>query len=93
MSGCLRWDRASPNAKWVESPQTPLPMPVTQWTHWTNAWQISTHHIVFVDQTIPAYFELEFHERVTELHMTAAAHFMTEHYLSFDSGPPIRPPR
>ena len=91
--GNRRWDRAAPNAKWVESPQTPLSMPVTQWTHWTNAWQISTHDVVFVDPTIPAYFDIEFHEQLTQLRMTAAAHFMTERYVRFDSGPPIRPPR
>jgi hypothetical protein len=68
-------------------------MPVTQWTHATNVWQISTHDIVFVDQSIPAYFDLSFGEHLSELHMTAAAHFMTDRYVSFDSGPAIRPPR
>jgi methionine-rich copper-binding protein CopC/putative copper export protein len=91
--GTKRWDRDAPGKPWVESPQTPLRMPTTQWTRWTNAWQISTHHVVFVDQSIPAYFDVEFHERPTEMRMTAAAHFMTDRYLSFDSGPAIRPPR
>jgi hypothetical protein len=77
----------------VESPQTPLRMPVTQWTRATNVWQISTHHVVFVDQTIPAYFDLEFGEQLVQLRMVAAAHFMTDRYVSFDSGPAIRPPR
>jgi hypothetical protein len=91
--GGRRWDRSRPKAKWVESPQTPLSMPTTQWTHATNVWQISTHDIVFVDQSIPAYLQLEFHERPTLLRMTAAAHFMTDRYVSFGSGPEIRPPR
>jgi hypothetical protein len=91
--GNRRWDRDRPGTPWAESPQTPLSMPVTQWRRATNVWQISAHHIVFVDPTIPAYFDLAFHERPSLLRMTAAGHFMTDRYLSFDSAPAIRPPR
>jgi len=91
--GAHRWDRASPSARWVESPQTPLPQPTVPFRRATNVWQISAHDIVFVDPTIPAYFDLEFHERPTSLHMIAAAHFMTDRYVRFDSGPALRPPR
>lgn len=91
--GARRWDRNGPGKPWLESPQTPLQMPTTQWRKATNVWQVSPHRILFVDQTIPAYFDLSFGEHLSQLRMTAAAHFMTDRYLSFDSGPAIRPPR
>jgi copper transport protein len=91
--GAHRWDRASPHARWVESRQAPLSQPVAPFRKATNVWQISTHDIVFYDPTIPAYFDLEFHERPTALHMIAAAHFMTDRYLSFGSAPRLRAPR
>lgn len=91
--GAHRWDRASPKAHWVESAQTPLPQPTVPFRRARNVWQISTHDIVFVDPTIPAYFDLEFHERPTALHMIAAAHFMTDRYVSFGSAPRLRAPR
>ena len=85
-----RWDRNSPRARWVESPQTPLPQPNIPWTRATNVWRISPHDVVFVDPSIPAYFDLRGHE---ELRMTAAAHFMVDRYVSFGSTPRLRPPR
>jgi copper transport protein len=91
--GAHRWDRASPRAPWVESSQTPLPQPTVPFRRATNVWQISTHDVVFVDPTIPGYFDLEFHERPTALHMIAAAHFMTDRYVSFGSAPRLRAPR
>jgi copper transport protein len=91
--GARRWDRATPAARWVESPQTPLQQPRPPWNKATNVWQISTHHIVFVDPTIPAYFDLEAHEFPTSLHMVAAAHFMTDRYVSFGSPSRLRAPR
>jgi hypothetical protein len=91
--GARRWDRATPTGKWVESSQTPLQQPATQWARATNVWRISAHDLVFVDPTIPGFFDLEFHERLTQVRMTAAAHFMTDRYLSFDSGRALRPPR
>jgi copper transport protein len=91
--GAHRWDRNSPHARWVESPQTPVTQPVAPFRKARNVWRISSHEIVFYDPTIPAYFELEFHERPTALHMIAAAHFMTDRYLSFGSAPRLRAPR
>jgi copper transport protein len=88
--GARRWDRALPTADWVESPQTPLRQPTVPWTRATNVRRISPHDIVFVDPTIPAYFDLHDH---TELRMTAAAHFMVDRYVSFGSTPRLRPPR
>ncbi|HEY3542298.1 MAG TPA: copper resistance protein CopC [Gaiellaceae bacterium] len=91
--GGRRWDRDSPNGRWRESPQTPLRQPVVPWTRATNVWQISTHQTVFVDPTIPAYFELEAHELPTSLRMVAAAHFMEDRYVSFGTPRRVRAPR
>ena len=88
--GGRRWDRNSPTGRWQESPQTPLPQPAVPWTRATNVWRISPTDVVFVDPSIPAYFDL--HGRA-ELHMTAAAHFMVDRYVSFGSTPRLRPPR
>ena len=91
--GGRRWDRDSPTGRWRESPQTPLPQPAVPFKRATNVWQVSAYHIVFVDPSIPAYFDLELHERPTSLRMVAASHFMVDRYVSFGSTPRLRPPR
>jgi hypothetical protein len=91
--GGHRWDRETPHGRWVESSQTPLTQPALPWRRATNVWQISTHDIVFVDPTIPAYFDLQFGEKPHALNMVAAAHFMTDRYVSFGSAPRLRAPR
>jgi len=91
--GAHRWDRSSPHAPWVESPQSPVTQPLAPFRKATNVWRISKHDVVFYDPTIPAYFELVTHDRPTALHMIAAAHFMTDRYLSFGSTPRLRAPR
>ena len=62
--GDRRWDRDTPQGKWVESPQTPLVQPATQWRYSTNAHVISqtpsTTTVSFADPTIPAYFRVTF---------------------------------
>ena len=98
--GGRRWDRSSPAAKWQESAQTPLEQPATQWSYATNAHVIAddgaTKTVSFVDPTVPAYFTVQFDAttlRPRVLHMTAAAHFMTDSYTSFNSPRAIYPPR
>jgi copper transport protein len=91
--GAHRWDRESPHGRWVESAQSPLTQPAVPWRRATNIWQISTHDIVFVDPTIPAYFDLQFGEKPYALHMIAAAHFMTDRYVSFGSARRLHAPR
>jgi hypothetical protein len=92
--GARRWDRAGGGAAWVESPQTPVRQPTTQWTFATNAHRLAADTITFADPTIPAFFTLHLRgSRPRLLEMTAAAHFMTDRYVSFDSPPRIRPPR
>lgn len=98
--GGRRWDRAAAGKPWVESPQTPLPQPATQWNYSTSAHVIAqtarTTTVSFADPTIPAYFTVSLDRRTLlprVLHMVAPAHFMTDRYLSFNAPPAIRPPR
>jgi hypothetical protein len=56
----------------------------------------STKTISFADPTIPAYFTVTLDAKTLlprVLHMTAAAHFMTDSYESFNSPRAIFPPR
>jgi copper transport protein len=98
--GKRRWDRETPNGKWVESAQTPLPQPATLWRYAANAHVLaqtsSTTTVSFVDPTVPAYFTVAFDRQTLRprvLHMTASAHFMTDSYLGFNEPRTIRPPR
>jgi copper transport protein len=98
--GGHRWDRATPAAKWQESAQTPLTQPATQWNYAANAHVIADHGatttVSFVDPTVPAYFTVRFDAKTLRprvVHMTAAAHFMTDRYESFNSPRAIYPPR
>jgi copper transport protein len=98
--GDRRWDQETPNGRWIESPQTPLPQPATNWNYAANARVLaqtpSTITVSFVDPTVPAYFTVTFDRttlRPRVLHMTAPAHFMTDTYLGFNAPRAIRPPR
>lgn len=97
--GDRRWDRSTPHGKWVESQQTRLHQPATQWVFVANAHVIAQTPtmitVSFADPTIPAFFTVSFERyslRPRVLHMTAASHFMTDSYLGFNEGPAIRPP-
>jgi hypothetical protein len=98
--GTRRWDRATPRAQWQESGQTTLPQPATQWSFATNAHVIaddgSTKTVTFADPSIPAYFTVTLDAKTLlprVLHMTAAAHLMTDSYESFNAPRSIFPPR
>jgi copper transport protein len=99
--GTRRWDRDSPHGRWQPSPQDPaLPQPHTQWERAANAHVLSVagrwKTVSFADPTLGAFFELTFDRgtlRPRVLHMTAAAHFMTDRYLGFNPAREIRPPR
>jgi copper transport protein len=98
--GERRWDRTAPNGRWQESAQTTLPQPATQWNYATNAYVISadgaTKTVSFADPTIPAFFTVTLETKnllPRVLHMTAAAHFMTDRYESFNLPRAIFPPR
>src|SRR5262249_27452297 len=98
--GNRRWDRPTSSSRWIESAQTPLTQPATQWNVATNAYLIggdgSTKTVSFVDPTVPAYFTMTIDARTLRprvLRMTAAAHFMTDRYRGFNEPRAIRPPR
>ncbi|MHB8468149.1 MAG: copper resistance CopC/CopD family protein [Gaiellaceae bacterium] len=98
--GARRWDSDGAGKPYVESSQTPLPQPATQWSESANAHVLarsaSTVTVSFVDPTIPAYFTVVFDRatlRPRVLRMAASAHFMTDRYLEFNEPPAIRPPR
>jgi copper transport protein len=97
--GSRRWDRA-PGGKWVTSPQDPTPQPEPIWAgHFTNAYLLettpTTYVVSFAKPTGPAWFTLALDRRTLlprSMRMTAAAHFMTHHYTSFDAARKVRPP-
>jgi len=97
--GNRRWDRDTPQGRWIESAQTPLTQPSTLWAYAANAHVVaqtsSMATVSFVDPTIPAYFTITLDRqrlRLRALHMTASAHFMTDTYLGFNAPRAIRPP-
>ncbi len=99
--GTRRWDRTTPHGRWVASAQIPrLPQPATQWRSATNAHVLARSGrwvtVSFADPSIPAFFTLQLDPRTLRprvLHMTAAAHFMSDRYVSFSRAREIRPPR
>ncbi len=99
--GNRRWDRGSAHGRWQRSRQDPaLPQPHTQWERATNAHLLSVagrwETVSFADPGFGAFFTLTFDRRTLRprvLHMTAAAHFMTDRYLGFSPRREIRAPR
>ncbi len=102
--GTKRWDRPTPSAKWVESPQLPpIRQPTPFWASVANArvlgegdlggkpvWVIS-----FFDPVTPAWFEARVEKssgRTLVLDMTAVAHFMHHVYGPFDAPFELHPP-
>jgi hypothetical protein len=102
--GTKRWDRATPTAKWVESPQLPpISQPTPFWAAVTDAhvlgegavsgkpvWVVS-----FFDPVTPAWFEAQVEKttgRTLVLDMTAVAHFMHHVYGPFDVPFELHPP-
>jgi hypothetical protein len=95
--GGRRWDRSNPNAKWIESSQTPLDVMHPYWGTVTNVHLVAPNTLTFLDRSIPAWFRVTLGgapllPRVT--HMTAAAHFMIDRYGAYgDSSAPSPPSR
>jgi hypothetical protein len=102
--GTKRWDRPTPTAAWVESPQEPpIHQPQPFWASVSNArvlgeetvdgkpvWVVS-----FFDPVTPAWFEARVEKstgRTLVLDMTAAAHFMHHLYGPFDAPFELHPP-
>jgi hypothetical protein len=101
--GDKRWDRTTPTAKWVESPQTELTQPVPPWTAVQDAHVLAEERfqgrpswlVSFFDPGTPAWFTVvieqkTFHTLQTE--MITTAHFMHDVYGAFNRTPAITPP-
>jgi hypothetical protein len=96
--GGRRWDR-SPGGRWVASAQSPLHIPAAPWSIIRDARLIGRTprlwRVAFLDPTIPAWFEVTLDRRTMrtlDVHMTAAAHFMHDRYLRFNTRVRITPP-
>jgi copper transport protein len=97
--GARRWDRSG-KGRWVPSPQEPTPQPEPIWAgHFTNAFLLdetsSTYTVAFMKPLGPVWFTVQLDRKTLlprDLHMTAAAHFMTHRYTSFNAPSKINPP-
>jgi hypothetical protein len=102
--GDKRWDRGTPKAKWVESPQLELTQPVPPWTAVQDAHVLAAETfqghpawlVSFFDPGTPAWFTVVI-ERKTyhtlQSEMITTAHFMHDVYGAFNATPPITPPK
>jgi len=92
--GARRWDSAGPGKPYVESPQTPIRPIQPYWNDTTNVHVVAPGVLTFLDRTIPAWFRVELRrDRLPRVvHMTAAAHFMVDRYLGFDTPVDVSPP-
>jgi copper transport protein len=98
--GKRRWDRLGPAKPWQESATVILPQPTAPWgKHWRDVrvLKVTPQQLTasWVDPTVPAWFTATFDRRTgrpSNLHMTAAAHFMRHRYFGFDAPISIAPP-
>jgi len=91
--GATRWDRDSPKAPWLRSEQTPLDATEPYWQNPTNVHLVAPNVVTFLDRRIPAWFRVTVVAgRPSVSRMTAAAHFMVDRYVGFDTGVAVSPP-
>jgi copper transport protein len=91
--GSRRWDKAGPKAPWLESSQTPLDVTQPYWQAPTNAHLVAPNVVTFLDRRLPAWFRVTVtNGRLRAMHMTAAAHFMTDRYRAFGADVVVSPP-
>jgi copper transport protein len=98
--GPRRWDRTG-KGPWLPSPQEPTPQPEPIWTgHFTNAFLLaetpSTYTVSFMKPLGPVWFTVRLDRKTLlprDLRMTAAAHFMTHRYTSFNAAARITAPK
>ena len=92
--GTRRWDRDTPNGRWVRTQQTPLHVTQPYWRKPTNAHLVAPNTVTFLDRAIPAWFRVTIgaHNRPARLHMTAASHFMVDRYRAYDVPVTLSPP-
>jgi hypothetical protein len=91
--GARRWDRDHPGAKWVPSPQSPVDVMQPYWQKPTNVHLVAPGVLTFLDRRVPAWFRVTVANRLpARVHMTAAAHFMTDTYTEFGGPLTVSPP-
>ena len=91
--GATRWDRDSARAPWLRSQQTPIDVTQPYWQTTTNVHLVAPGVLTFLDRRVPAWFRVTFAGPLpTRMHMTAAAHFMTDRYVEFNGPLEISPP-
>jgi hypothetical protein len=97
--GSRRWDRSTPNGKWIESPQTPVTQPAPLWQSAVDAHVVAqtkaAWRVTFFDPRTPAWFEIIVAKRTfrtLDARMITTAHFMHERYGPFDAPLAVRPP-
>jgi copper transport protein len=91
--GNRRWDRDRAGKRFVESPQTPLDVTQPYWNGVTNVHEIAPGVVTFLDRATPAWFRVEIRGSLPrQVHMTAAARFMTDTYVGFDEPVTVSPP-
>ncbi len=63
------------------------------WSTASNIHEVTPGVLTFVDRSLPAWFRMQVGDRLPRvIHMTAAAHFMTERYVGFDEPVDVSPP-
>jgi len=95
--GGRRWDRVGRGAWQLGIQAPPLRLPTPLWSRARrDARLIGPNRVAFLDPRLPAWFDVSFDPRTglpLELHMIAAAHFMSDRYSRFDRPTRIVPPR
>ena len=91
--GARRWDRVGAGQPFVESAQAPLEVLQPYWSTVSNVHEVSPGVLTFLDRGVPGWFRLQVVDQLPRvMHMTAAAHFMTERYVGFDVPADVSPP-
>jgi copper transport protein len=98
--GRRRWDRTSAGGPWEPSATDRLPQPTAPWgTQWRDVrvLRVSPRRMTasWVDPSVPAWFTATFDRataRPIRMRMTAAAHFMRDRFVGYDTPVRIVPP-
>ena len=63
------------------------------WQTTTNVHLVAPGVLTFLDRRVPAWFRVTLAGKLpAQMHMTAAAHFMTDRYVEFDGPVVVSPP-
>jgi hypothetical protein len=102
--GGRRWDRSPASRRWKPSVQSRLTQPVPGWVRVADAHVLGTTvvggrpawRISFFDPGTPGWFTVAIDRQnfyTLDSRMTATSHFMHDVYGSFNTTPPITPPK